>query len=71
MQLLSTAATPAAQRKCAFSHMSTKKMVNSCNNSSTHSGADLKNSQLHKQMQRIQGTLLIRVPECRTAYPIL
>jgi hypothetical protein len=52
MQLLSTAATPAAQRK----------NVNSCNNSSTHGVANLQNSQLDKQLQRMQGTLMVGVP---------
>jgi hypothetical protein len=42
---------------------SSKKMVNSCNNSSTHGVANLKNSQIDKQLQRMQGTLLVGVPE--------
>jgi hypothetical protein len=41
---------------------STKKNVNSCNNSSTHGVANLKNSHIDKQPQRMQGTLLVGVP---------
>jgi hypothetical protein len=41
---------------------STEKNVNSCNNSSTHGVANLQNSQLDKQLQQMQGTLLVGVP---------